>query len=170
MQAKDRIKKALQIILEAGYQVTPEALKAFSHYENPEELAKELILKIEENSEKIIVIDNRYINLLEEKFAKEEIEKTESQESYEQIAEKTKTEAIATKTQEVGPKITKSAESSFTNQALLVQGSPRRYLAKDIDAKFEVIFNPTGVIKSKGTLDDFINYFIDRYKLSLIHI
>jgi DNA polymerase II small subunit len=165
LQAKDRIKKALQIILEAGYQVTPEALKAFSHYENPEELAKELILKIEENSEKIIVIDNRYINLLEEKFAKgDEIEKTESQESYEQIVEKTKTEAITTKTQEVSPKITKSAESSITNQALLVQGSPKRYLAKDIDAKFEVIFNPTGVIKSKGTLDDFINYFIDRYK------
>ncbi|MBS7249838.1 MAG: hypothetical protein KIH08_04480, partial [Candidatus Freyarchaeota archaeon] len=136
MQAKDRIKRALQIILEAGYQVTPEALKAFSHYENPEELAKELILKIEENSENIIVIDDKYINLLEEKYAiGSEIEKTKPQETHEQIGEKTKTEVTAEKTQEVSSKITKSTESSTTtSQALLTQESPKRYLAKDIDA------------------------------------
>jgi len=164
VQAKDRIKRTLKIILEAGYQVTPEALKAFSLYENPEELAKELISKIEENSESIITIDNKCVNVLEESFETgKEIEEVETPQIKNQISEITKSEKVTSKIQEAINKKTEIQELDTSNQFLLTQGRPKRYLAKDVDARFEVIFDPTGRMKGKGTFENFINYFRDRY-------
>ncbi|WXG40668.1 MAG: DNA-directed DNA polymerase II small subunit [Candidatus Freyarchaeum deiterrae] len=164
MQAKDRVKKTLKIILEAGYQVTPDALKAFSLYENPEDLAKELISKIEEDSENIITIDNKYINALEENLETDkEIEPSDPSKIKNQISEIAKPEKITPKTQETINKNTETQEINTNNQSLLTQASPKKYLAKDIDARFEVIFDPTGRMKGKGTFENFINYFRDRY-------
>ncbi|MHA1605613.1 MAG: hypothetical protein ACTSWF_13305, partial [Candidatus Freyarchaeota archaeon] len=162
MQAQNRIRRTLKIILDAGYQITPEALKAFSLYENPEGVAKELISKIEETSEDVITIDHKHINELynKKKETTSEPEETENIEAKDVRAEIT-TETATLETQEPS-QISKKPEFYTSNQLVLTQ-SPKRFLAKDIDARLEVIFDPTGRMKGKGTLENFIEYFRDRY-------
>ena len=161
MQAQNRIRKTLKIILDAGYQITPEALKAFSLYENPEEVAKELISKIEETSEDVITIDHKHINeLYKKKETTSEPEETENIEAKD-VRAKITTETATLETQEPS-QISKKPELYTSNQLVLTQ-SPKRFLAKDIDARLEVIFDPTGRMKGKGTLENFIEYFRDRY-------
>ncbi|MGQ9722560.1 MAG: DNA-directed DNA polymerase II small subunit [Candidatus Jordarchaeum sp.] len=164
MQAKDRIKRALKIILDAGYQITPETLKTLSLYEDPEEIAKELISKIEETSEEIITIDSKYIKLLEKKVETiNEIGERESPQIKNQISEVIKTEKV-TSTPEYVINKTVFPELSISDQAVLTQESVKTFLAKDVDARFEVICDPTERMKGKGTLENFIEYFRDRYK------
>ncbi len=164
MQAKDRIKRALKIILDAGYQITPETLKALSLYEDPEEIAKELIPKIEETSEDVITIDKKYINILEKKFETiTEIGKTEPPQKINQITDITKTEK-ATPTHDSITKKTAILEPYTADQSVLTQEPAKRYLAKDVETRFEIIFDPTERMKGKGTLENFIEYFRDRYK------
>ncbi|MEM3587876.1 MAG: hypothetical protein QXO71_11215, partial [Candidatus Jordarchaeaceae archaeon] len=163
MQGKDRIKKTLKIILEAGYQVTPEALKILSQYENPEDIAKELISKIEEKAEEIIVIDNECLSLIGESLTSREIEKTETIQIENQTDKTTKPEEGILKSQGAVDKKTETKEFEVSNQFQLTQGIQKRCLAKDVDTRFEVIFDPTGRIKGKGTYENFINYFRDRY-------
>ncbi|MFB0560597.1 MAG: DNA-directed DNA polymerase II small subunit [Candidatus Lokiarchaeia archaeon] len=164
MQAKDRIKRALKIILDAGYQITPETLKTLSLYENPEEIAKELIPKIGEISEDIITINNKHINILEEKFeTSDEMGETEISQIKNQISE-IKTIEKATPTQEPITKKTTIPDPNIIDQSVLTQETAKIYLAKDVDAEFEVIFDPTEKLKGKGTFENFIEYFRDRYK------
>ncbi|MEM2145813.1 MAG: DNA-directed DNA polymerase II small subunit [Candidatus Jordarchaeaceae archaeon] len=162
MQAKERIKKTLKIILEAGYQVTPEALKAFSLFENPEDIAKELISKIEENQD-IITIDNKCLSLLEESTRISKEIGAESKELKKQVNEVTESERETQKIQEAVDKKSETQEYNISNQVLVTEGSQKKYLAKDVDARFEVIFDPTGRMKGKGAYENFINYFRDRY-------
>ncbi len=162
MQAKDRIKRALKIILDAGYQITPETLKTLSLYENPEEIAKELIIKIEEISEDIITIDNKYIRILEENFeTSNEMGEIETSQIKNQISEVIKEKAIPI--QEPITKKTTITDPNIIDQSILTKET-KLYLAKDVDARFEIMFDPTEKLKGKGTLENFIDYFKDRYK------
>ncbi len=125
---EEDLRKAVQISIKAGYQISKEAfdfLKSLPKTVNVEELMDNVLRRIEEGGEKPTFID---IDLIED----------ESRKILRRIMEERE-----------GP--VESVSFKF------------KPFAKEVEADIKVIRDPTDEIKTTGSLEDFIEYFRDRF-------
>jgi DNA polymerase II small subunit len=136
-----RLQKALEITIAAGYQINKEAfefLSTISTVDDPAEIMMKTLQRIECLEEKPMFIEKALI---------ESILEPESQ----KVPEST-TESVL-----VPEKKTDVTEYPSAN-------SPLRPYAKDVESEVNVIEDPTGKLSSNGTIEEFQQYFNDRFK------
>ncbi|MBX5328007.1 MAG: DNA-directed DNA polymerase II small subunit [Candidatus Bathyarchaeota archaeon] len=140
MSGIEKLQKAVELTISAGYQLNKEAfefLSTLAATEDPTEIIGKLLKKIETQKEKPLFI--------EKSFLEEVVKKPESaKEIVIQLPEE--------KPQELKePQITEGKK-------------PFHAYAKEVDAQIKVIDDPTGKLSSNGTVEDYLGYFRDRFE------
>jgi DNA polymerase II small subunit len=139
MSQNEKLHKAVELTIEAGYQLNKEAFEFLSNMaatEDPTEIITKAIQKIGMLKEKPLFIDRPFL---------EELIK----------GEKPKEEGFP---QQIEP-----SQTLPETLPLLGKGESRPF-AKDVEARIKVIDNPAERLSSGGTLEDYLQYFQDRFK------
>lgn len=141
MNETEKLQKAVTLTVAAGYQLDKEAfdlLSAAAATEDPTQIISKAIQKIETGKEKLLFINR---SLLEELIKKPESTK----ENFIQPLENT------TQTLSTMPQITEGKK-------------PFHAYAKEVDTSINVIEDPGSKIDTSGTIEDYLEYFRDRFK------
>jgi DNA polymerase II small subunit len=142
MDAKEKLRKAIEITIAAGYQLDSEAfefLNSLTLMDDPTEIMDRALQKIEKLNEKPLFIGRCFLEEL--------LEKPES-------TQENQTQLISADL---------SVEEQPDKQIPEGFGSFHPY-AKDVEAKISVIEDPTNKLSSNGTIEDYLQYFQDRFK------
>ncbi|MEM3700382.1 MAG: DNA-directed DNA polymerase II small subunit [Candidatus Bathyarchaeia archaeon] len=139
MSQNEKLHKAVELTIEAGYQLDKEAfefLSSLATTEDPTEIISKALQKIGMLTEKPLFIGKTFL----EQLIKEQ----------------------------------KLVEEAFPQQVEQVQTLPEtspplgrgkfRPFAKDIEARIKIIDNPAEKLSSGGTMEDYLQYFQDRFK------
>jgi len=140
MSGVEKLQKAIELTISAGYQMNKEAfefLSTLAATEDPTEIISKLLQKIETQKEKPLFI--------ERSFLEEMVKKPEP------------TKEIVIQPQE--EKLQELKEPQITEGK-----KPFRAYAKEVDAQIKVIDDPTGKLSSSGTVEDYLGYFRDRFE------
>ena len=138
MIEEEKLQKAVETTIAAGYQLNSEAfdfLSAITATDDPTTIISKALQRIEELEEKPLFIDK---NFLETLLKPPEPLKKATQPQNENFAPQK-------------PRITEG-KSGF------------HPYAKEIEADINVIEDPTGKLSSNGTIEDYLQYFQDRFK------
>ncbi|MCK4313859.1 DNA-directed DNA polymerase II small subunit [Candidatus Bathyarchaeota archaeon] len=140
MNEINKLQKAVELLIEAGYQLNKEAfefLSLISTTEDPAELISKLILKIDTLKEKPLFVGR---SLLEELVKEGETTKETSIQSM-----KAPLQALPE------PQVTEGKR-------------PFRPYAKEVEADLKIIEDPGSKLDSNGTIENYLGYFRDRFK------
>lgn len=142
MTAPERLQKAVELTIAAGYQLDREAfefLSVLAETEDPTEIMGKAIKEISDLSEKPLFIDRNFLERL-----------VKGPEPSKEIITELLNEASGKPT---------------VLQAPVTEGKRLfRPYAKEVDANISVIDDPGARLDSGGTIDDFLEYFRDRYR------
>jgi DNA polymerase II small subunit len=133
MSETEKLQKAVELTIAAGYQLNKEAFEFLSMVaatEDPTEIVNKAIRRVEDLKEKPLFIDRSFL----EQLAKE--------------SEPAK-ETLAKPLEE--PQLTEGKR----------QFHP---YAKEVEADIKIIEDPASKLSSSGTIDDYLEYFRDRFK------
>ncbi len=140
MSEKEKLQKAVETTIAAGYQLNQEAFELLSNVaatDDPTVLMTRALQRIEDLEEKPLFIERSFLETLLKQPESTVEKQTQTQEKEpEELPEKTMT----------------SGESAF------------HPYAKDIEADINVIEDPTGKLSSNGTIEEYLQYFQDRFK------
>lgn len=145
MSKLGRLQKAVEITIAAGYQIDKEAfefLSSVSNIHDPTDLINKAIEKMEETQEKPLFIEKSVLEpLLKQPEFKKEIETLKSSSP---IVE----------------------EPEEYQESIEVSESSRAFYpyAKFIESRIDVIDDCTEKLTSNGTMEEFLQYFQDRFK------
>jgi DNA polymerase II small subunit len=145
MSESRRLQKAVETTIAAGYQIDSEAfafLGIISATDDPTVLIDKALQKLEMLQEKPMFIGRGLL---------------ESIHQQPQILEESQ---IITPVQPNNNKIEEARERSQYHE---ISSASRPY-AKDVDAQINVLEDPTEKLSSNGTMDEFLQYFQDRFK------
>lgn len=146
MSNLERLRKAVEITIAAGYQLNQEAfgfLNMLASTEDPTEIMGKAIKRIESLAEKPLFIDRSFL---------------------EQLLETSATAKEITVNVEE-PTSKKPSEPQPPWESQVTEGKITFYpYAKDTESKINVIEDPTHKLNSTGTIEDFLEYFRDRFK------
>jgi DNA polymerase II small subunit len=140
MSETEKLQEAVELTIEAGYQLNKEAfdfLSLISATEDPAELMSKAIQKIETLKKKPLFISRSLL----EKFAK--------------------------RTEPTKEKLTQPLEEplEMLPELQITEGKkPFRPYAKDIEANLNIIEDPSNKLNSTGTIQGYLEYFRDRFK------
>ncbi|RLI42138.1 DNA-directed DNA polymerase II small subunit [Candidatus Bathyarchaeota archaeon] len=140
MSEMEKLQKAVRLTVSAGYQLDKEAFEFLSSIaitEDPTEIVSKAIRKIEEAEEKPLFIGR---SLLEELIKKPEPAK------------------------EIDAQLT---EEKTKEAAALTQITSKKVFhpyARNCESKIKVVENPADKLTSSGTIEDYLEYFRDRFK------
>ena len=140
MSEKEKLQKAIETSIAAGYQIDCEAfdfLSLIAAKDDPTTLINKALQRIEELEEKPIFIGKSFLLHLSE------------QESSPEQSPTSLPTAQATKQEQ--------EEASSEGTTIF------HPYAKDIEAKIDVIDDPSGKFSSNGTIEDYIQYFKTRF-------
>lgn len=143
MVESGRLQRAVERTIAAGYQLDKEAFEFLSIIAatgDPTAIMGKALQKMEELEEKPLFINKSFLEAL---LTQPELEKKETQ---------TQPELIEEKLEQPKEPQTAVASSAF------------HPYAKDVDAKINVIEDPTGKLSSNGTMEEYLQYFQDRFK------
>jgi DNA polymerase II small subunit len=139
LSAKDRLQKAVETTIAAGYHLDRDAfelLSAAALTDDPTAIMNETLLKIEELQEKPFFIDKAFLeNVLQKQEPVEELPIQPQKETIEELEKPTFEGTI-----------------SF------------HPYAKDVEAELNIIEDPTRKLTSNGTMEEYLQYFQDRFK------
>jgi DNA polymerase II small subunit len=139
MSDKDKLQRAVEATITAGYQLNSAAFELLSMVaakDDPTTLINKALQRIEELEEKPVFIDKGFLEIL---LKPAEIKKEEPEQ----------------------PKDT----NSQTQQQQMIEGKNVFHpYAKEVEANINVIEDPTGKLSSNGTVEDYLQYFQDRFK------
>lgn len=140
MSDKEKLLKAVEITIAAGYQLNKEAFEflcVIAATEDPTAVINKALQRIEEREEKPLFIDRDFLEeLLKEPEVAKEAQAQPREGAVEEVAEQLITEGKAT----------------------------FHPYAKDVEADIDVIDDPTNNLSSNGTIEDYLQYFGDRFK------
>jgi DNA polymerase II small subunit len=142
MSERERLQKAIETTIAAGYQLDSgafEFLSIVAATDDPTVIMHKALQRIEELEEKPLFIDRSFLEtLLEQPEPSEErqVQPQAIEENLEEQPEKQMTEG-------------KSVFHPY---------------AQDVEANISVIEDPTSKLSSNGTLEDYLQYFQDRFK------
>jgi DNA polymerase II small subunit len=143
MSETEKLRKAVELTIAAGYQLNQEAfgfLTIIAATEDPAEVINKAIKKIESSNEKPLFIERNFL----EQLLKE--------------AEPTK-EIVIQAPEEPTQKPPEPQMSQVTEAK-----KPFHPYAKGIEASLNVIEDPSTKLSSNGTIEDYLEYFRDRFK------
>jgi DNA polymerase II small subunit len=139
---KTKLQKAVETSIAAGYQLNSEAfefLTSVAATEDPTQMVSKALREIEKLEEKPLFIEKEFLQEIRQHS------KLKTQETCTPIpAEETIQEKMARQTPE--------AASLF------------QPFAKDVEPDIKVIEDPTGKLSSNGTIEEYLQYFQDRFK------
>jgi DNA polymerase II small subunit len=139
MSEREKLQRAVEATIAAGYQLNNEAFELLSTAaatDDPTTIMSKALQRIEELEEKPVFIDKSFLETL--------LKQPESVEE-EQIQPQDKT--------------------SKPPQHQIIEGkSVFHPYAKDVEADINVIEDPTGKLTSNGTIEEYLQYFQDRFK------
>jgi len=142
MIEEEKLQKAVEATIAAGYQLNSEAFKFLSAKtatDDPTTIISKALQRIEELEEKPLFIDKNFLETL--------LEPPETKEK-EQIQPQTENYAPQNPQE---PQITEGKNVFHP-------------YAKDVEAKINVLEDPTGKLTSNGTIGEYQQYFQDRFK------
>lgn len=135
MSINEKLQKAVELTISAGYQLDKEAfefLRAIARNEDPTEIVNKAMQKIECLKEKPLFINRSFLEGLEEK------------EAFEHRLEE---------------QIQKLPEPQ------MLEGKKElRPYREEVEAEIKIIEDPTDKLSSNGTMEDYLQYFRDRFK------
>jgi len=138
-----RLQRAVEKTIAAGYQLDREAfefLSTIAATDDPAAVMGKALQKMEELEDKPLFINKSFLEALMTQPEPEEKEMQTQPELLEEKLEQTREPQTA------------------------VANSPFHPYAKDVDAKINVIEDPTGKLSSNGTMEEYLQYFQDRFK------
>lgn len=138
MSEINKLQKAVQASILAGYQLDSEAfayLSAIAPIQDPTEIINRALLEIQELAEKPMFIERQFL----EKFQPRETQKQKLTAQPEETIQET-------------TKSTPEGTSIF------------QPYAKEVESQIKILDDPTHKISSNGTIEDYIQYFQDRFK------
>ena len=143
MSEAEKLQKAVELTLAAGYQLNKEAfefLNIIMATEDPAEVMSKAIKQLEELGERPFFIERNFLEQMmeTEKPTKEIISEPSQNRSQPQTGQQT-------------PQITEDK-------------MPFHPYAKDVDASINIIDDPSTKLSSNGTIEDFLEYFQDRFR------
>ncbi|MEM2522806.1 MAG: hypothetical protein QXW82_06630, partial [Candidatus Bathyarchaeia archaeon] len=145
MNTFERLQKAVELTIAAGYQLDKDAfdfLNLIADVEDPVEVMNKALEKINALKDKPLFIERAF---LEELVKKPEPEKN----------------SISLQTAQA----TFSTTTPFGQAHQILEGKRAFHpLAKEIEADIAIIDNPGAKLSSSGTLSDYLDYFRDRFK------
>lgn len=140
MNEKEKLQKAVETTIAAGYQLNSEAFEFLSIVaatDDPTAIMNKALQRIEELEEKPLFIDRSFLEtLLKQPEPIEEGQVEPLEEISEELPEQQMTEG-------------KSVFHPY---------------AKEVEANINIIEDPTGKLSSNGTIEEFLQYFQDRFK------
>jgi DNA polymerase II small subunit len=142
MSERERLQKAVETTIAAGYQLNREAFELLSTAANtndPTAIISKALQRIEELEEKPVFIDKSFLETLIKQ------------------PEPAKENQVQPQPQEKKPK--EPIETHITEGK-----STFHPYAKDIEAKINILEDPTGKLSSNGTIEEYLQYFQDRFK------
>jgi DNA polymerase II small subunit len=140
MSETEKLQKAVELTIAAGYQLNREAfefLSTLATTEDPTEIINKVIQKMESQKEKPLFIERSFL----EELAKrpEPVEEIITQPSKE------------TQQKPYEPRITEGKRPFYP-------------VAKEVEAEVKIIDDPTTKLGTSGTIEDYVEYFRDRFK------
>ena len=142
MSGKEKLQKAIETTIAAGYQLNSEAFEFLSMVaatDDPTVIMHKALLRMEELEEKPLFIGRSFLETI--------LKQPEPSE-----ARQVQPQAIEEKTEEQPEEQITEGKSVF------------HPYAKDVEANISVIEDPTNKLSSNGTLEDYLQYFQDRFK------
>jgi DNA polymerase II small subunit len=142
MIEKEKLQKAVETTIAAGYQLNSEAFKflsAMTATDDPTIIMSRALQRIEELEEKPLFIDKNFLETL--------LKPVETAESIENKENRPQTENL------------EPQEPHITEGKIVFHP-----YAKDVEAKINVLEDPTGKLTSNGTIGEYQQYFQDRFK------
>ena len=140
MSEREKLQKAIETTIAAGYQLNRDAFEFLSIVaatDDPTTIMNKALQRIEELEEKPFFIDRNFLEtLLKPPERSGETQSQPLEETREEQPEKQLTEG-------------KSVFHPY---------------AKDVEANISVIEDPTSKLSSNGTVEDYLQYFQDRFK------
>jgi len=133
---EEKLQKAVSITLSAGFQLDKEAfqfLNTLAPTEDPTELIRQIIKKLENTQNRPLFIARSHL-----------------EEAINELSPKTAQEMLPM------PPINETREIQESKKAF-------RPMAKDIQPELTVIEDPTGKICTTGSIEDYVEYFRDRF-------
>ena len=137
MSGKEKLQKAIEATITAGYQLNSEAFEFLSQNaetNDPVELMNLALEKLQGLEEKPIFIDKRFLEILVEQIA------------------------VVTQKIQLPQQQVQEIQKTDTNEKKFYP------YAKDIQADLKILDDATGKLSSNGTLDEYLLYFQDRFK------
>jgi DNA polymerase II small subunit len=140
MSEGEKLQRAVEATIAAGYQLNSEAfelLSTFATTDDPTTIMSKALQRIEGLEEKPVFIDKSFLETL--------LKQPESVLEEEQIQPQD--------------------ETSKPSQHQMIEGKRGFHpYAKDVEADINVIEDPTGKLTSNGTIEEYLQYFQDRFK------
>jgi DNA polymerase II small subunit len=150
MSEKEKLQKAIEIAITAGYQLDREAfalLSSMAATDDPALIMNEALQRIGELPEKPVFIVKSVLETL--------LKKPEPVEEWPSIQLQTQSHEEPSEELQEQPK---------TEQQATEGGSIFYPFAKDVEAQISVIEDPTTKLTTNGTIEDYFKYFQDRFK------
>jgi DNA polymerase II small subunit len=148
MNEREKLQKAIEITISAGYQLNQEAfafLRALSATGDPMVIMEAVVQKIEELPEKPFFIDRGFLETILE-------EPEDTRQTYQPEREQHSTaesqEGLIERTENIAP------EGALCFHPY----------AKDVESQINILEDPTDKLTSNGTIEDYLQYFQDRFK------
>jgi DNA polymerase II small subunit len=139
MSEREKLQRAVEATIAAGYQLNSEAFELLSTVavkDDPTTIMSRALQRIEELEEKPLFIDKSFLETLLEPSETIEEEQVKPQDKNSEPPERQMTEG-------------KSVFHPY---------------AKDVEANINIIEDPTGKLTSNGTIEEYLQYFQDRFK------
>jgi DNA polymerase II small subunit len=143
MSDGEKLQKAVELTLAAGYQMNKEAfefLNIIMATEDPAEVMSKAIKQLEELGQRPFFIERNFLERM-----------VEVEKPAEEIASEPLEDLPEPLIEPQTPQITESK-------------TPFHPYAKDVDASITIIDDPSTKLSSSGTIEDYLEYFQDRFK------
>jgi DNA polymerase II small subunit len=139
MEDKDKLQRAVEATITAGYQLNSgafELLSMLATKDDPITLINKALQRIEELEEKPIFIDKGFLETI----------------------------LKPAETKRGEPERSQDTNSQTPLQPVVEGKSVFHPYAKEVEANINVLEDPTGKLSSNGTIEDYLQYFQDRFK------
>jgi DNA polymerase II small subunit len=142
MSEKEKLQKAIETTIAAGYQLNSEAFEFLSMVaatDDPTAIMHKALQRIEELEEKPLFIGRSFLETI--------LKQPEPSEK-----------------RQVQPQVIEEKLEEQPEEQISEGKSVFHPYAKDVEANISVIEDPTNKLSSNGTLEDYLQYFQDRFK------
>jgi DNA polymerase II small subunit len=140
MSETEKLQKAVEVTIAAGYQIDKEAfefLSTLASTRDPTEIVNKAIHEIEALKEKPLFIDRSFLEKMVEPLEPKN---------------------------EISAQLLKEPPQAITESLTLESKKLFRPYAKEVESNIKIIDDPASKLSTSGTMEDYLGYFRDRFK------